>query len=71
MRVKLTNKAQKLFDKLVLDTLSQLPESDQIYKPKYNQVLIYNLFKGKYQYSFSLFEEIYKYLDYRKFKSQI
>lgn len=51
--------ASELLKKLMLDFKSKLPPEERIYSKKYNASLIYNLFKGEYQFSYEQCKEVY------------
>lgn len=60
----LTPKAQKLLDKLIADYCSRLgPDDYKGYQQADRSAYIYNLFRGKYDFSAVIFKELYDYLD--------
>jgi len=54
--------ARKLFNKLVYDLKSKLPEKERVYDKSDNASLIYNLFNGGYSYSYKQYKEVFDYL---------
>lgn len=50
----------KLLNTLIADLKSTLPPEEQIYKDADNKVLIYNLFRGNYHFSYSQYIELCK-----------
>lgn len=59
---KLSSGAYDLLNRLVLDYKSILPPEARVYHPKDNASLIYNLFKGKYNFSYKQYKELYIFL---------
>lgn len=51
--------ASELLNKLVLDLKSKLPPEERIYNKKDNASLIYNLFRGNYEFSYKQYKEVY------------
>ena len=51
--------ASELLNKLVLDLKSKLPPEERVYNKKDNASLIYNLFKGNYEFSYKQYKEVY------------
>lgn len=51
--------ASELLKKLVLDFKSKLPPEERIYNKKDNASLIYNLFRGNYEFSYKQYKEVY------------
>ena len=51
--------ASELLNKLVLDLKSKLPPEERIYNKKDNASLIYNLFRGNYDFSYKQYKEVY------------
>lgn len=53
---------QKLFNQLVNDLKSTLPPNERVYDKKNNPALIYNLFQGKYKFTYNQYKELLGYL---------
>lgn len=51
--------ASELLNKLVLDLKSKLPPEERVYNKKDNASLIYNLFRGNYEFSYKQYKEVY------------
>lgn len=62
MSKSLNPNTQKLFDQLVLDLTSKLAPEERVFKKEYAPSLIYNLFRGEYEFSTTMFNELYEYL---------
>lgn len=54
----LSKSSYVLLNKLILDLKSTLPISEQVYDKKDNASLIYNLFRGNYEFSYNQYNEI-------------
>lgn len=51
--------ASEFLNKLMLDFKSKLPPEERIYNKKDNASLIYNLFRGNYEFSYKQYKEVY------------
>lgn len=51
--------AYVLLNKLILDLRSKLPPEERVYNKKDNASLIYNLFRGEYQFSYKQYKEVH------------
>ena len=51
--------ASELLNKLILDLKSKLPPEERIYNKKDNASLIYNLFRGNYDFSYKQYKEVF------------
>jgi len=51
--------ASELLNKLILDLKSTLPPEERVYNKKDNASLIYNLFRGNYDFSYKQYKEVY------------
>jgi len=52
--------AYNLLNRLVVDLKHSLPADERIYDPQDNTALIYNLFKGKYAFSYAQYKEVFE-----------
>ena len=51
--------AYGLLNKLILDLKSKLPPEERVYENKDNASLIYNLFRGEYDFSYKQYKEVF------------
>jgi len=59
----ISHRAQVLLDKLVKDYSDKLGPNDcHCFKPEDSAALIYNLFRGNYEFSAKEFKELFNYL---------
>ncbi len=55
----LSDGAYKLLNQLILDVKSTLQPHERIYDPKGNAAMVWNLFRGTYNFSFNQYKEVY------------
>lgn len=51
--------AYELLNKMILDLKSKLPPEEQVYNKKDNVSLIYNMFRGNYEFSYKQYKDVY------------